>query len=228
MIKDSKNEIVERFERKWLFNDSNLELVKLAIIRSKFLFSEIFSPRAVNSIYFDDFDFSSIIENLDGIKNKIKYRVRWYGNYNKISNPQLEIKSKDGYISKKKTINLNIRKNIEFNLEGMDILKKKILKHLNHKKNLIPVASTHYYRHYYLSANKKIRATFDSDLKSSILYGYTNYYFKRNIKNQVLELKYNNEFDTYVRKNLKNITSRISKNSKYVIAAMEKPIFFSN
>ena len=226
MIKNSKAELIKRFERKWLFNGSNIELVKLAIIRSKFLFNEIYSPRAVNSIYFDDCKFSSIIQNLDGVKRKVKYRVRWYGKSDIIQNPQLEIKSKDGYITQKKTINLNLERDIKFNFDGVNLLKKLILKNIMYQKNLVPIASTHYFRHYYLSANKKIRATLDSNLRSSLLYGYTNYYFKRYINNQVLEFKYDNTFDNFVRNNLKNITSRISKNSKYVISAIEKPISF--
>ena len=42
-----------------------------------------------------------------------------------------------------------------------------------------------------------------------------------------VEFKYNQEFDNYVRKNLNNISPRISRSSKYIISAMERPTYFS-
>ena len=44
----------------------------------------------------------AIRENLDGVSNKKKIRVRWYGEKNKLSKPQLEIKSKKGSETSKK------------------------------------------------------------------------------------------------------------------------------
>ena len=43
----------------------------------------------------------------------------------------------------------------------------------------------------------------------------------------ILEFKYPIGLDYYVRKNLKNITLRLSKNSKFVNSAFETPNFFS-
>ena len=80
---------------------------------------------------------------------------------------------------------------------------------------------------YFLSSNKKIRATLDTNLSSSLLYGYTNYDFKRNFNKIILELKYDREFDEYVRKNIKNISPRISRNSKYIVSALDKNNDFS-
>ena len=50
----------------------------------------------------------------------------------------------------------------------------------------------------------------------------------KNFKNIcILEFKYSTGLDKYVRKNLKDITLRLSKNSKFVNSAIEKPKFFS-
>lgn len=227
MDKNNNKTLIKRFERKWLFENSNIDTIKIAILRSKLLFNEIYTARTVNSLYFDDCKFSSIIQNLDGLMNKVKYRIRWYGNKNIILKPQLEIKSKKGFISSKETINLDIEEKIYFNFEGLNKIKKFIYKHKKDKINLQPVLSTHYYRNYFLSSNKNIRATLDSNLCSSLLYGFTNYDFKRNFNKTILEFKYNQEFDNYVRKNLNNISPRISRSSKYIISAMERPTYFS-
>lgn len=222
-----EKDLISRFERKWMFENCKIDLLKIPMFRSNFLFREIFEPRFVNSIYFDDSNFTSITQNLDGVKNKIKFRIRWYGKKEIIKKPQLEIKSKNGFTSSKKTIDLKIKEPIKFNFDGVNNLKQLALNYLGSKINLFPILSTHYYRHYFLSANKLIRATIDNDLNSSLLYGYTNYNFKRNFSKTVLEFKYNSNLDNYVRKNLINISARISRNSKYISSALFKPDYYS-
>ena len=66
-----KNEL-SRFERKWVYrNNDYLTLVNM-LIRSNFFFHKQYPDRKVNSIYFDDNNYSSILENLDGISIKKK------------------------------------------------------------------------------------------------------------------------------------------------------------
>ena len=91
-----------RFERKWIYNKGdNLNLVN-KLIRSDFFFNFTFTKRKVNSIYFDDLNNTSILENLYGLENKKKIRIRWYGDSKIINNPRLEIKKKKGFITEKK------------------------------------------------------------------------------------------------------------------------------
>ena len=85
---------IRRYERKWVFRNINsLELIK-SLLRSKFMFNFQYEKRKVNSLYFDDINLSSIRENLDGVSMKTKYRVRWYGDKEKILNSNFEIKKK--------------------------------------------------------------------------------------------------------------------------------------
>ena len=88
------------------------------------------------------------------------------------------------------------------------------------KKMLIPTVTTHYERFYLISLNNKIRATIDYNLKGT---NFTQFIYNpifKNYKNSILELKYDKNFDEYVRNNCKSISSRYSKNSKYVYFAM--------
>ena len=99
----SKKNILTRLERKWAFkkNDIDLNNLIIAIFRSSFRFKNSFVSRQVNSIYFDDKNFSSILENLDGIAAKKKYRVRWYGTSDFVEKCSLKLrKSRDFYQKK--------------------------------------------------------------------------------------------------------------------------------
>ena len=42
-----------------------------------------------------------MVDNLSGISSKIKYRIRWYDNHNKIIKTQFEMKIRNGRLSKK-------------------------------------------------------------------------------------------------------------------------------
>ena len=116
MIKNSSKVIsIDRFERKWAIGgDVDINAFFIAIYRSSFTFTESYRARSVNTIYFDDVDYSSIFENLDGVNLKKKYRLRWYGNSEIISKPQFEIKSKIGLINKKRTFPIKLSKDINF------------------------------------------------------------------------------------------------------------------
>ena len=57
--------------------------------------------RIVNSIYYDTNDFKSAQDNLAGISDRKKYRIRWY-NYEEVVTPKLEVKIKNGSVGTKK------------------------------------------------------------------------------------------------------------------------------
>jgi len=219
---------IDRYERKWTIgNNVDTNAFLIAISRSNFMFTETYSARNINTIYFDDTNYSSISENLDGVTYKKKYRLRWYGDSQIISKPQLEIKSKIGLITQKKTFPIEIFKNIKLDYEGLEKISDIFQKELKINKILFPILSTHYLRYYFVSSNNYIRATFDKSLKSFQLYGFHDLNFKKDFNHSVFEIKYNKNYDNYVKKNLKNISLRVSKSSKYVITALNNPVSFS-
>ena len=67
-----RNEIKYKFPRKELF------CVKEKLIENSFNY--VYNNRIVNNIYFDTLKDTSFYENIEGLKKRIKYRVRWYGN----------------------------------------------------------------------------------------------------------------------------------------------------
>lgn len=217
---------IKRFERKWLFKSNNYLALINTLIRSNLFFRTQFPTRKVNSIYFDTNNYTSIRQNLDGVSNKKKIRIRWYGNKELLDNPTIEIKSKKGFETKKESI--RIKELDKVKLFNLNKIKDKLNVKLKSKKIINPVLTTHYEREYFLSLNGKIRATVDYNLKSIFLNNFSQIDIVKNFKNtSILELKYSIGLDKYVRKSLKDITLRLSKNSKFVNSAIEKPKFFS-
>ena len=205
-----------RFERKWVFANNYFDICN-KLHKSKFGFRSMYPNRYVNSIYFDDFSYSSVRENLDGSNKKMKIRLRWYGKNNFIlKNPRLEFKIKQNFMNYKiinempNLNNLNIK-----NLKEMQLVKKAVNQFYD-KKILNPVSTTNYIRSYFISSNNHIRSTVDINFKVSKF--FNNFYspiFKKFSK-IILEMKYKKEFDDYIMKNLNDISSRYSRNSKYI------------
>ena len=216
-----KNNKLKRYERKWVFNYVDYNQLCLLLYRSNFKFIDQFNDRYVNSIYLDDKNCSSIRQNIDGVNKKRKYRLRWYGGREIIKNPLLEVKEKEGFIVNKSILKIN-ELNI-MNLESSNSLGK-IEEVINKKLNLInkiePILTTHYLRSYFISSNKIVRATLDREIKSLPLYRKGNINLYKEFKEIILEIKYDTNLDSHVRENLKNITARLSKNSKFVNSAI--------
>jgi len=218
---------ISRFERKWFYDYMNIHSLLSGIYRSNFNFSEAFPLRQVNSIYFDDTEYSSIYQNLDGVTEKKKLRVRWYGDKKIIIDPVIEIKSKKGFIVKKKTIKIDMIEALPLNLTSINKIKKMISKKIRGTESLIPIITTHYERYYFISANLGVRATVDKNLSSLMLHKYCNYKIFKNFNYKVLEIKYGLDYDRYVRSKLTSINSRLSKSSKYVAFATNSGNHFS-
>ena len=227
-MEQSNNEI-KRYERKWVYKgQDNLQIIN-ALIRSKFFFNFQYTNRQVNSIYFDDAHYSSIRENLDSVSQKEKYRIRWYGNKTNLNNAQLEIKRKIGFETTKKIKKIDKLKNLNIlNDESLNSIENFTNDTLNLKKKIIPLLTTHYNREYFVSNNKLIRATLDHNLESYDLRINGNKDILKNYyNNKVLEIKYDISLDNFVRENLKTISVRLSKNSKFVNSAIEEAFFYN-
>ena len=204
-----------RFEKKWKINSHYFYDVYRALTLSNFKFEEQYDPRCVNSIYYDNDFFNSIIQNLDGNELKKKIRLRWYGSDKVINNLFLEIKSKKGMVTQKRKIDLK-ETNVKLNV---NLLKKIQIKILKKHPNFIgqnPLTKVRYNRTYFISKDKNVRATIDKDISYQKINNYKTEVQNFKDSDLVLEFKYNTEFDNYVRNNLKDITLRLSKNSKFI------------
>lgn len=202
-----------RYERKYIVEKNYLpkfiyQLYSLGYIKS-------FSHRRVNNIYFDNYNFSSVNHNFDGLSKRNKYRVRWYSKLFENSNKVLEIKIKDEFLNSKKYCNLNLMK-----LKGLDNIydfHSNVLLELKNLKNFElygkisnrrPTLLNSYQRMYFENKLMGLRLTIDSDL---FFYSpITKINFKEKII--IIEVKYNKEVNFFNK--LKKLS--FTRYSKYV------------
>ncbi|WP_353777096.1 VTC domain-containing protein [Winogradskyella sp. 3972H.M.0a.05] len=213
-----------RYERKFTvprsFKTNEIEQV---IKQNTFLFNEIFEQRQVNNIYFDTVGYNDYFDNVLGVSDRKKIRIRWYGStFGLIEKPVLEIKIKKGLVGDKWSYKLNPfmldetfdSKSIQNTFEQSN-LPIPILQSL---KMVYPALLNSYNRKYFMSANNKFRITLDFDL----LY----YKIDRRInnfrrppskdKNIIVELKYALQEDMLSYHVSNQFPFRLNKNSKYV------------
>ena len=155
----------------------------------------------------------------------MKVRLRWYGKNDIIYKPVLEYKIKKGLISKKNKIKINIDKFIlktDNDLKLLtNIVQNKIL-----NRSLSPKILISYERKYLFSSNKLIRSTIDKDIKFKKFNNFFPFFYS-NINRLILELKYGINYDSHVRKLIKDFPVRYAKSSKYVMCMLENPREFS-
>lgn len=180
---------------------------------------KIFKPyndRQINSIYFDDDNYITAQDNLSGISNRRKYRIRWYGK--EFKNFIYEIKIKKNNLGKK--VSLNAKTN-EQNIENLFSFKNNFLKENNNKFfldyidnfNLKPKLKISYLRSYFLY-DGKIRVTYDQKIKYSLADKFNFRENKINDSMDVIEIKFdpkNTNFALELIKDSKFVPKRFSK-----------------
>ncbi len=207
---------IYRYERKFVLQKNySIDSIESVLIKSRFNFIKQYEDRLVNSIYFDSNNLDSVKENLDGVASKKKIRLRWYGPYYLIQNPRLEIKLKKGYLNTKKIFQLKNFK-FKFSKKNLNTIHTILSKKYNFLRDYKIFTSTHYRRKYFISMINNVRATIDTDISYKKLRLLDNFDLNKNDNRPILELKYKTKDDDYVRINLKNLTLRFSKNSKYI------------
>ena len=194
---------INRYERKWIYRSNDHLTLINSLIRSNLFFNKQYPNRRVNSIYFDDINHSSIRQNLDGISEKKKIRVRWYGAQNQLVNPVLEIKNKKGLETKKETYKISELDGLKFpDFKNLDLIKNTVNSQKKSKNTILPILTTNYDRQYFVSNNGKIRATIDYNLKSIHLKNPSQIEIVKNFSSTcILEVKYPTNLDKYVRLN---------------------------
>ena len=210
-----------RYERKFIINNLSIPELENLLRFSSLKFKKNFIQRKVNSIYFDDYNSNSILENLDGNNFKTKFRLRWYGDKKLIKSPVLELKKKESYINSKELFQIKNFKKIKFSKKNIDLLLNQLKKKFIFLLNKSAISSTHYNRLYFISSKKNVRATIDFNINYFDIKNHIN--LNKYSKSIILEIKYLNKNDEIVRKNLENISFRISKNSKYLNSLIEYP-----
>ncbi len=213
-----------RYERKFTIPDSfSTKTIEQFILRNKFLFREVYYQRQVNNIYFDTEAYNDYFDNVLGVSNRKKIRIRWYGEtFGEIKSPVLEIKIKKGLVGDKWSYKL-----VPFTLDNSFVHEtaKEVFKNSNlptpileSVKMVKPTLVNSYSRKYYLSADNRFRITLDFNLlyyKIDKLFNNFNFAPKGD-ENKIVELKYGLTDDKDANSISTAFPFRLNKNSKYV------------
>jgi hypothetical protein len=212
-----------RYERKFLVDALSSQELEEVVLLHPAIFRPVYSERFVNNIYFDNLDFVSYYQSLEGVAQRKKVRIRWYGDLNDSKKkPVLEIKKKSGYIGKKEIYSLSGFEFEDFfsgfKMLGLD---NKVSSSIILKKYLYLLEAkliNRYSRKYFLSADGCYRITLDSNIQFFPVTPFFSALFKGTTCEpySVLELKYNHVRDDEASKITNYLPFRLTKSSKYV------------
>ena len=212
-----------RYEIKFVLNEAALT----GFLSWMYLYTNCrkkYPERTVNSIYFDDLSYSSVKDNLSGIPNRMKTRLRWYQSEKErqIGVPFLEQKIKDGRLGTKSSIPINSLENAIFNSTFATMIKniKEEVPH-NHFASLeylVPALHVSYLRQYYES-NNGLRITIDDNIKFDgqlSLHQILSDARKISYRSKIVELKFNPSMKNYVSDLIRPLNLTPVRNSKYL------------
>jgi len=199
-----------RIEKKFVFGkfyESNI--IKILLTNG---FTETFSSRKINSIYLDTQNFDFAKDNINGVNKRKKIRFRWYNN--NLNEIFLEEKNKQNF-----QVNKIVSK-IPF-LVDKDYIVRDLKRYLDKNKNKVSnynykfVLKTNYTRSYWVSADKQLRATVDTNIKTSSINSLYNLF---DLNETILEFKFHPDKEEHFRNlySSQNFIFRTKKFSKYI------------
>lgn len=211
-----------RYERKFRTVHLSPQQVRSLIRLHPRGFYEVHPPREINNLYLDTLGLNCFSESLDGVRDRTKVRIRWYGErFGWVEKPVLEFKFKRGFLGDKRRFDLEpFEMKLGFDrIAVRELLRKTSLpKEFEHAVRAADVTvMNRYHRTYFLSRDGKFRFTMDTDM---------NFCDARHVSNQflgasshpdeiVLELKYEQEHDKEAHLVSNGFPFRITRNSKY-------------
>ncbi|MBI9017708.1 MAG: polyphosphate polymerase domain-containing protein [Phycisphaerae bacterium] len=214
-----------RYERKFYIEHIDKYQVDHLIRLHPAMFVEIYHSRQINNIYFDTCDNRFYHENINGDFDRVKVRIRWYGQLQgAASQPTLELKIKKGPLGYKESYRLGSFQ-VDNNLSASDIRqvlqRADLPENLKHKlASLEPVIFNSYSRKYYLSSTVDLRLTIDWAMACCRFdRQYNTFALHRQYQDStIVELKYDADKDRQVRQHCQDMPFTMTKSSKYVNA----------
>ena len=195
----------------------------MAWIYSETLCKKSFPDRQVNSIYFDDMHRSSMQDNLIGVADRVKTRLRWYKGANGvITEPVWELKRRNGRLGSKEIFPLDGISNI-LHSSSLYELTKAVDAQLpkNHDsllKHKVPVLRVVYARKYFEDP-LGLRITVDDQIAFGGNLSLTESAMKRPqiaYPSKVIELKFSQADKNRVSQIIKNLQLTPTRHSKYL------------
>lgn len=212
-----------RNERKFVVSSLTSHEIEALIKLHPAIFVEIYQPRFINNLYLDSPSLNSYFSHINGLKDRIKVRIRWYGDlFEPVNEPVLELKTKSGNLGHKESYPLvpfQLDKHLHFErikelIAQSDVPDALRLKLYSLELSLI----NRYQRKYYQSADRNYRLTVDSGMTFYQI-RFTNNSFLRksiNFTDTIIELKSGIHEDHEVEHITNYFPFQMTKISKYI------------
>lgn len=176
-----------------------------------------YPPRRVNSVYFDSHDLEDYVDNVSGIADRKKIRLRWYDG--DLSHLTFEMKIKENKASYKELMKLQntslhdprTRAGVARIMDSHRTSNERLLLNMS-----TPVIEVEYDREYFL-LGQNLRMTLDVNQKFRKLYPLPNQNMRRSPVYCVAEFKFPADKRSMMQTLMRNIPFRIFRHSKYVI-----------
>ncbi len=211
-----------RYEIKMVLEAQRLGEVRSWVLSHPAAFRVAFPRRQVNNIYFDTPDRRLADEHIQGVAQRAKLRFRWYGDTWVTPGGQLEVKIKEGQLSRKLIHPITARLNLLAQQwrEIMGALHTECPEGIaGHLGRLSPVLINQYQREYFISAEGTLRLTLDYQLRAyDQTFGFSpNTRFPQPLlDNLVIEIKAPAKAHSQVADALAAFPLRVTDNSKYL------------
>ncbi len=213
--------MIWRYEIKYVLWDHELAHFE-HWLGSQPYFHRSYPARTVNSIYFDTPDFTTASDNLSGIADRTKFRLRWYG-AEEADRSRFEIKIKKGRLGRKVFADLPLpaSKIRAMTIEERDrllITQKALQPELPPSDPLQAVLSVQYDRDYY-ERGREIRVTVDRNLRFGELWSDAPREEERRISfpQNVIEFKFSPEDKDLAAEVMFDLPFYPVRNSKYIV-----------
>ena len=203
-----------RYEMKYEIDADHAHAIAAVVKTHPTGFKKAYPDRWINNIYFDTPDFVTCQDNLSGISNRKKFRVRWYGSENEIVKPKLEIKIKDNNLGQKRTLPI-----------GSDLVEdiyKFIKKQPYTPEALIPVIKNRYKRTYFINAEGNFRLTVDRAISNGRIsfIGQPLSAYMISSPKVIVEIKFDKQHLKHHKEITRYLPFRQTKHSKYLTAVL--------
>ena len=206
----------KRIEKKFVLGKFKDDFFKKFLLVNGF--TKQYPDRTISSIYLDTANYDFAKDNINGVSERKKIRFRWYND--DLDKIYIEEKNKRNFGVWKNVKKVNFQINKEKLTENLKNNFFKIKFKNNNNFNYKFVLKTNYKRSYWLSNNKKIRATVDIDINTSPVNNLSKPIY---LADTVLEFKFQPIHEKYFRNFFTNKIShlRTQKYSKYVRSFIE-------
>lgn len=201
-------------------------------VRARSWFRRSYPTRNVHSLYFDTSDFASARDNLAGIPNRQKFRLRWYSNLDMgiseiTSEPNFEIKTKEGRLGRKIAGKVPNVTGAMLKNEDARSIYSGLVEHLQANafptldvppSLLAPTLFIEYEREYYQGPDG-MRMTIDKNLRfrNAVITGQNGKGVSMSSSNAVVEFKFPLEQHDQAAELLSGLLFSPVRNSKYLV-----------